>query len=135
MRIPFSLFQFIIPDKLEILVNPLLVENIIKLETTRSKLLRRPSVLLFVIGNLKKHIVIPFPVSQILSFYKTDLPIRRADSAHYVTANLRRLLVHNCKIRALNYIDVVLKRVVLRFHSHECALSPHGLIHDDSVFL
>jgi hypothetical protein len=59
----------------------------------------------------------PFPVPQTLSFYKADLPIRRADSVHYVTANFLRLLVHNCKERALNYIHVALTRVFMRFHS------------------
>ena len=90
-----SVSSFIIPGKLESLVQPLLVENIVKLETATSKGLRRPAVMLFVIGNLKKRNPIPFPVPQILSFYKTDLAIRRADSAHYVTANLRRLLLHD----------------------------------------
>ena len=41
--------------------------------------------MLFVIGNLKERNPIPLPVPQILSLYMTDLPIRRADSAHYVT--------------------------------------------------
>jgi hypothetical protein len=54
--------------QLEILVKPLLVENIIKLETTRSKRLRGPAVLLFVIGNLKKRNPILFAVPQILGF-------------------------------------------------------------------
>ncbi len=35
--------------------------------------------------SLKELNPIPLPVPQILSLYKTDLPIRRADTAHYVT--------------------------------------------------
>ncbi len=78
-------FNFIIPVKLEILVKTLLVENIMKFEPVRNKLLRGPEVMLFVIGNLKEHNPIPFTVSQILSLYKTDLPIRHAGSVNYVT--------------------------------------------------
>jgi hypothetical protein len=92
------------------------VEDIMKLEPARRKRLRGPAVMLFVIGNLKEHNPIPFTVPQILSLYKTDLPILRADSAHYVTTNFQRVLVHNCKVRVLNYTHVALKRVVMRFH-------------------
>jgi hypothetical protein len=41
--------------------------------------------MLFVIGKLKKRNPITFAVPQIHSFDKADLPICRADSAHYVT--------------------------------------------------
>ncbi len=86
-------FSFIIPGKLERLVKPLVVENIIKLETARNKRLRGPAVMLFVIGDLKKRNPIPLPVPQVLSFYKTDLPIRRADTAHYVYRHLYVLIL------------------------------------------
>jgi hypothetical protein len=89
--------------------------------------------MLFVIGNLQERNPMPFPVPQILSFYQTDLPIRRADGAHYVTAHFLRLLVHNCKVRTLNYTHVVLKRVVMRFHSDlSCPLESRGPIFPDA---
>jgi hypothetical protein len=65
---------------------------------------------------LKERNPIPLPVPQILSLYMTDLPIRRADTAHYVTANFQTVVPHNCKERALNYTHVTLTRVVMRFH-------------------